>query len=245
MFDLLRGALRRLPAFLLLLAAGCPAWAASFSISPVRVELSPQEATVAITVTNTGEDPASIQLRVFSWHQEANEDRLEPTRDLIATPPLFTIAPGESQIVRVGLRRPPQSAREVSFRAVFEEIPGPPPPQGGPALRINLRISIPVFYAPREDLKPALDWTLARTAPDKLRLTVRNSGGASAQLGDFAFARPGSPAAFAAQKNFAYVLPGAERSFMLELPAAEIRYPKLQLQTTVNGQRAEIEVAVD
>lgn len=244
MFDPLRGALRQLPA-LLLLALAWPAWAASFSISPVRVELSPQEVTVAITVTNTGEDPASIQLRVFSWRQEANEDRLEPTRDLIATPPLFTVAPGESQIVRVGLRRPPQSAREVPFRAVFEEIPGPPPPQCGTALRINLRISIPVFYAPKEDLKPALDWTLARKEPGKLLLTARNSGGASAQLGDFALARSGTPAAFAEQKNFAYVLPGAERSFVLELPEAETQHKKFQLRTTVNGQRAEIEVAVD
>lgn len=241
---LLARALRR-AVFPTLLALGTPAWGASFSISPVRIELSPQETTVAVTVANTGEDPVSIQLRVFSWRQEGNEDRLEPTRDLIATPPLFSIAPGESQIVRVGLRRPPQSAREVPFRAIFEEIPGPPPPKGGPALRINLRISIPVFYAPNETLKPALAWTLARKEAGKLTLTARNSGGASAQIGDLALARPGAAAQLVEQKNFAYVLPGAERSFALELPAAETAHQKLQLRTTVNGQRAEVEVPVD
>lgn len=244
MFARLRGALRRLSS-LVVLAVAWPAWGASFSISPVRIELSPQEATVAVTVTNTGEDPVSIQLRVFSWRQEANEDRLEPTRDLIATPPLFSIVPGESQIVRVGLRRPPQSAREVPFRAIFEEIPGPPPPKAGPALRINLRVSIPVFYAPNETLKPALAWQLARKEQGKLTLTVRNSGGASAQIGDLALARPGAAAPLVEQKNFAYVLAGAERSFALELPAAETAHQQLQLRTTVNGQRAEVEVAVD
>jgi fimbrial chaperone protein len=243
-FARLRGALRRLSS-LVVLAVAWPAWGASFSISPVRIELSPQEATVAVTVTNTGEDPVSIQLRVFSWRQEANEDRLEPTRDLIATPPLFSIVPGESQIVRVGLRRPPQSAREVPFRAIFEEIPGPPPPKAGPALRINLRVSIPVFYAPNETLKPALAWQLARKEQGKLTLTVRNSGGASAQIGDLALARPGAAAPLVEQKNFAYVLAGAERSFALELPAAETAHQQLQLRTTVNGQRAEVEVAVD
>jgi fimbrial chaperone protein len=240
----LSGALRRLTSFIVL-AVAWPAWGASFSISPVRIDLSPQEATVAVTVTNTGEDPVSIQLRVFSWRQEANEDRLEPTRDLIATPPLFSIAPGESQIVRVGLRRPPQSAREVPFRAIFEEIPGPPPPKAGPALRINLRVSIPVFYVPTETLKPALAWQLARKEPGRLTLTVRNAGGASAQIGDLALARPGAAAPLVEQKNFAYVLPGAERSFALELPAAETAHQKLQLRTTVNGQRAEVEVALD
>lgn len=244
MLDSLRDALRRGLA-LLVLAAACPAWGASFSISPVRVELSPQDATVAVTVTNTSEESASIQLRVFSWRQEANQDRLEPTRDLIATPPLFTIPPGESQIVRLGLRRPPQSNAEIAFRAIFEEIPGPPPPQGAPTLRINLRISIPVFYSPREGLKSALSWTLARQQAGTLLLTVKNNGEASALLGDFALARTTDDPAFVQQKNFAYVLPGAERSFTLDAPAPVAPEQKLILRTVLDGQRAEVEVPVE
>ncbi|MCU0805628.1 MAG: molecular chaperone [Burkholderiales bacterium] len=242
--DSLRVALLRLVAGLLVVAA-VPAWSGSFSISPVRVELSPQEATAAVTVTNTGDEPASIQLRVFTWRQEGNEDRLDPTRDLIATPPLFTIPPGESQIVRLGLRRPPQSTAEVPFRAIFEEIPGPPRPQSAPGLRINLRISVPVFYSPREELKSALAWRLSRSAPGKMVLTVKNSGDASAQIGELALARAGEAKPFVEQKNFAYVLPGAERSFTLDMPAAEPNNTKLQLRTTLDGQRAEIEVPVE
>lgn len=244
MRDRLRVALLRVLATLLFLL-GSPAWSGSFSISPVRIELSPQDTTAAVTVTNTGDEPASIQLRVFNWRQEANEDRLDPTRDLIATPPLFTIPPGESQIVRVGLRRPPQSAVEVPFRAIFEEIPGPPRPQSAPGLRINLRISVPVFYSPKEELKAVLAWRLSRTLPGKMLLTVRNSGEASAQIGELALARAGDAKPFVEQKNFAYVLPGAERSFALEVPAAESNNTKLQLRTTLDGQRAEIEVPVE
>jgi fimbrial chaperone protein len=227
------------------LALAAPAWSASFSISPVRVDLSPQEATVAITVANTGEEPVSIQLRTLAWRQDANEDKLEPTRDLIATPPLFTVPPGESQIVRVGLRRPPQGDRQATFRAIFEEIPGPPPPQGGPALRITLRISIPVFYAPREGLKSALRWTLVRPPGGRPALTVTNGGGASAQIGDLAVLRPGTDAPLVEQKNFAYVLPGATRSFAVDLPAAEAASHPLRLRTTIDGQPAEVEVAVE
>jgi len=242
--DRLRIAVLRVLATLLLLV-GAPAWSGSFSISPVRIELSPQDATAAVTVTNTGDEPASIQLRVFSWRQEANEDHLEPTRDLIATPPLFTVSPGESQIVRIGLRRPPQSAVEVPFRAIFEEIPGPPRAQSAPGLRINLRISVPVFYSPREDLRPALAWRLSRIAPGRMLLTVKNSGQASAQIGELDLARTGDAKPFVEQKNFAYVLPGAERSFALDVPAAESNNTRLQLRTTLDGQRAEIEVPVE
>lgn len=227
------------------LALAAPAWTASFSISPVRVELSPQEATAAITVTNTGEEPVSIQLRALSWGQEANEDKLEPTRDLVATPPVFTVPPGESQIVRVGLRRPQQADREVPFRAIFEEIPGPAPPQGGPALRITLRISIPVFFAPKEGLKAALSWTLERPAGGPPTLVVKNSGRASALIGDFAFLRPGGAAPLGEQKNFAYVLPGAERRFPVGLPPGLAPGERLQVRTMIDGQPATAEVTVE
>ena len=229
----------------LALATAEAALGASFSVSPVRVELSPRDNVVAVTVTNTGDQPGSIRLSVFSWRQEANEDRLDPTRELVATPPLFTVAPGESQIVRFGLRRAPKADRELSYRAIFEEIPGPRPAQGAPALQITLRISIPIFYQSREDMKSTLVWTLARDGADKLRLSVRNDGAASAQLGDLGLARPGVAAPFVQQKNFAYVLPGAERSWSLSIPAAEMTSSQVRILTTVDGKRGEVEVGVE
>jgi fimbrial chaperone protein len=237
-------ALRRAFAALLLFVA-CQASGASFSISPVRVELSPQDATAAVAVTNTSSEPASIRLRVFSWGQEAGEDHLEPTRELIATPPLFTIPAGESQIVRIGLRRTPLTRVESAFRAIFEEIPGPPPPAGGPALQIKLRINIPVFYAPRPDLASALSWMISRQDGGQLLLKVRNNGDASAILGDLALARGPGEGPFAEQKNFAYVLPGAERSFPIDAAVDAGQDKTLHLRTILDGQRAEIEVAVD
>jgi fimbrial chaperone protein len=218
---------------------------ASFSVSPVRVELSPRDNVVAVTVTNTGDQSGSIRLSVFSWRQEANEDRLDPTRELVATPPLFSMAPGESQIVRFGLRRVPTTERELAYRAIFEEIPGPRPAQGAPALQITLRISIPVFYQPRDNLAAMLVWTLARDGADKLRLSVRNDGTASAQLGDLALARMGAVEPFVQKKNFAYVLPGAARSWSLSVPAAKVTSSQVRILTTVDGKRGEVEVAVE
>lgn len=226
----------------LLQAVAGSAYGASFSISPVRIELSAQETTSAVTITNTGDEPVSVQLRVFSWRQKSNEDRLEPTRELVATPPVFTVPAGESQIVRIGLRRPPQGGSESTFRAIFEEIPGPPPPSGGPQLRINLRISVPVFYAPAEGLKSALSWQFWRQAPGQLHLTVRNAGTASAHLGDFAIANATGAPPVAQQKNFAYVLPGAERSFTINVPAADTNNTRLQLRTMLDGQPIEVPV---
>lgn len=236
--------MRRSFAILLLAAAGA-ASGASFSVAPVRVELSPRDNVVAVTVTNTGDQPGSIRLQVFAWHQEANEDRFAPTRELVATPPLFTVAPGESQIVRFGLRRPPKTDRELAYRAIFEEIPGPPPPRGAPALQITLRISIPVFYRPGEGLEASLAWSVARETADTVRVRVRNTGGASAQLGDLTLAAIGAAAPFLTHKNFAYVLPGADRSWSLPATAAELKNGRVRVTAIVDGKPAEVELGVE
>src|SRR5262245_10806237 len=88
------------------LATALPAVAGTFSISPVRVELSAQQRTEALTVRNESADrEVVVQAQAFEWTQRDGQDSLTETRDVIVTPPVFTLAANAQQIVRVAVRK--------------------------------------------------------------------------------------------------------------------------------------------
>ena len=80
--------------------------------------------------------------------------RLEPTTELLASPPIRTIAAGASQVMRLVLRRPAKG-REASYRILLDQIP---PPAAPGTVRIALRLSIPIFVEPLERAAPHLQW---------------------------------------------------------------------------------------
>src|SRR5690242_10334147 len=88
-------------AFLLFLYTAT-ASAGSFSVNPVRVTLSANEPIAAITVRNESTEASVVQLETSSWTQHDGADALASTVEILATPPILTIPPGASRIVRVG-----------------------------------------------------------------------------------------------------------------------------------------------
>ena len=83
-----------------------PAHAGSFSISPIRLDLSAGARTAALTVRNDAQE-VLVQAEMMLWEQVDGEDRLTPTRDLLVSPAVFTLPPKGSQLVRVALRNVP------------------------------------------------------------------------------------------------------------------------------------------
>ena len=60
------------------------------------------------------------------WVQsEDGTDEYESTSDVIAVPPIFSIAPGETQIIRVGLVGGLSPDRELAHRLFLTELPRP------------------------------------------------------------------------------------------------------------------------
>ena len=161
--------------------AGGPALAGSFSVSPVRLTLTAAEPIAALTVRNSGGEPAVIQLEVASWIQEEGSDRYQPSRDLIASPPIFTVPPGGSQIVRLALRRAPEARQELTYRVYLAEVPSAPSP-GFTGTRVALELGVPVFVSPIAGGVPSLHWQLARRPDGKVSILARNSGALSARI---------------------------------------------------------------
>jgi len=183
------------------------ALAATLQLSPTQVQLSAETPTVALTLTNTSASASVVKVNVFAWAQEADQDVLTPTADVIAVPPLFTLAGGATQVVRVALRRPVTPAVEQSYRLLLEEVPGPAGSQAGTGLAVLLHLSVPVFVPPASVTAAPATWTLTRTTAG-LQLTATNSGNTHLQVTRLTLRSPGSSAALFDLPVYGYVLPG-------------------------------------
>ncbi len=162
------------------LAVTSAAAAASFGLAPIGVTIAANEQSGSIVVTNTGTDDVVIQARPYAWTQNGAELRAE-TRELVINPPIFKLAAGERQLVRVASRAAPPHAVERAFRVVFSEVPAGAQKSAG--FRIQVAMDIPLYVEPVE-LSPAqLAWRFEPTT-NGARLVADNSGGRHFRLRD-------------------------------------------------------------
>src|SRR5271169_816467 len=125
--------------------------ASDFTINPLQVSLEGSNRASEVVVRNDDSTPLRMQVQAMSWRQDAEgKDQYEVADDLLYFPRAMEIAPGESRIVRVGVKSVPVS-REEAYRLFIEELPpaAPPSPEPqGASLRVFLRIGVAVFVAP-------------------------------------------------------------------------------------------------
>lgn len=188
--------------------------AGSYGINPVKLTLSAQNATQIITVRNDGEQASVMQVELSAWSQSNGNDVHTPTRELLATPPIFTLLPGASQIIRIGLRSAPDTQRELSYRMFLQEVPPPAKPDVV-GLQVALRFSVPVFVTPAQAVKPDLHWQAVRLDEHTLKVGVTNIGNSHDHLSAYKIYRSGNSNPIIAQKLFAYLLPGETRYWSL------------------------------
>lgn len=218
--------------------AALGAVAGSFSVSPVRATLSAGQPVAALTVRNTGSEPTVIQLEVVSWSQQGGKEVYAPTREILATPPIFTVPAGGSQVVRVGLRRSPDTQREMTYRLFLQEVPAPPKP-GFQGLQVALRIGVPVFVMPAAAAAPVLKWQAFRSPQGQLQVRLSNTGNAHIQVASFTVASV-EGADLGVHQVSSYVLPGHSTEWILKHSVATGTALKIFAKTDAGDVRAEV-----
>ena len=230
-------------AFLLALFLAClPAWGGTFQVSPVRATLSASRSIAALTVKNEGSEPAVIQVELVAWSQRDGKDVYVASKEIIATPPIFTVPPGGTQIVRVGLRRPPDPRVELAYRIYLQEVPARPA-AGFQGLQVALRLGVPVFVNPASAVAPALKWS-ARRVGGEMKLGVANTGNAHVQVTGLALSAARGPA-LAAPKTVAYVLPGQSREWLFKVAPMPPSGATLQLVAQTDAGEMTADVALE
>src|SRR3954469_13224162 len=100
-----------------------PAGAASFSVDPTLITLSPRASSTLLVVRNESPQPVRLQVSAVAWSQGLEGDmQVQPTEDLVFFPSLFTLEPGQDRKVRVGTTAN-FGAAEKSYRLFLEQLP--------------------------------------------------------------------------------------------------------------------------
>lgn len=207
--------------------------AANLQISPVTITLAPGQTAAALSLQNMGDVPTYGQVRVFAWDQRDGDDTLDPTRELVASPPIVQIAPQGSQTVRLVLTGPaPAGGR--TFRVWIDEVQKAGA-NGASGVDIQLRYSIPVFVRGAAQKPEALDWQLFRKE-QAWWLELRNSGDTPAQIGTLSVTDRAGADAPVSKGLFGYVLPGRTRIWKLPLAAGLDLPAQARIQAIVNGR---------
>jgi len=223
--------------------------ASSILIWPIDPVLESDQQASALWLENRGDTPANLQVRVFAWNQEGFDDKYQNQRDVVGSPPVATIAPGQKQLIRLTRAKDFPAGEEHAYRIIIDEIPLPLPPgdagsnKAAAAVRLQMRYSVPLFAygaglwskpdasRPRDPGGAGVPQLSGRTlkVDGKPYVEVVNRGAVHARLTE-ASLKSGSQSRPVMEGLLGYVLPGAT----MRWPAPAVQGDALQVR--VNGQ---------
>lgn len=193
--------------------AGGVAAASSLQLSPVLIDLEGTAAAEKVTLKNLGGRPINAQIRLFRWTQKNGRDVLEPTRDVVASPPIASIAANGEQVVRVVRIDRTPLAREASYRLLVDQLPEKMAPTKS-GVSFLMRYSVPVFFAPKVQPAPQLTWQIEARG-GAIHVSASNPGSRRVRVAELSITSQ-SGATVAARKGLVgYVLGGSTATWQL------------------------------
>ena len=148
---------------------------ANVSLAPLRIEMDGEQRAETLRVYNPSGRAIGVQVRAFGWKQEGGKDVFFASNDVMISPSIITIAPGDTQVFRV-LRRDKPAEGERRYRVAVDQLPDPELLRGGEA-QARIRFTIPMFID-RATAAPAnVAWSIGSNG-----LTATNSGGQTARM---------------------------------------------------------------
>ncbi len=215
---------------------------AQVMVTPPTIELAAKQRTtsVAISLAPNAAAPLRLQAGVLRWSQDADgKSTVVETDELLVTPPIADLRPGETQVFRVALRGPRAAPEELAYRLILEDVAEPPKDESGaPAVKLSFRMryDLPVMVAPTGKVfsslrwKPCLPAAAARAAQACVR--VQNAGNRRVKVQTLTLAGDGWQQALEI-KNGENVLVGTEREWHVPLAAGQTGALRgVQVQTT-------------
>jgi fimbrial chaperone protein len=149
-----------IPLLLLLASAlGTPAYAASLRIEPVLIEVMAPGVASTMRLQNDSGRPIDVQIRVFRWVQVDGTERLEPTDDVVASPPAVSLAPGAEYVARIVRVTKRAVSPEESYRLFVDQLPDLTQQHNG-TVNFLVRQSIPVFFGQPQRSAAAPTWSI-------------------------------------------------------------------------------------
>lgn len=178
--------------------------AAALDLSPTTLQLPAEGGRTELWLYNPGPGHWQGQVRVLSWEQQTDAERLRPTDQILASPVQLDLAPGVRQRVWLLPGRSETVAGEQAYRIVLE-----------PSLTGLPRYSLPLF---RGQAAPQVQPRVhARIEPDASQpyLRLNNAGPLHARLHDLVFVAEDGQRTLLLPGLAGYLLAGHERRWAL------------------------------
>ncbi len=227
----------------LLALSSIQAAAGVFTVTPVRIYMTPKDRAIAVTITNEGDSPVALQADISEWKQKSDgSDELTLTEDLILSPPIIKLGPKARQVVRLALLVPADATRQLTYRLVLREIPeATAPKKGAVEVPIALALSMPVFITPPV-AKRDMSCSLARGDAKALAVTCANTGSAYSQIREISVKRKDK-----LEGRFeggVYVLPGAKKTIAIPTSQPVAKGPMRLAVSFDDGKEEVFDVAL-
>ncbi len=199
--------------------APAAASAAALRVSPILIDAG-EGANASITLRNQEDRPLNAQVRVFRWSQRDGVEDLQPTDDVVASPPIVTVGPREDYVVRLQRTTGEQPVAEEAYRVVVDELPNPDRQRNG-TVAVVLRYIVPAFFFPADATQPRLRWSLAHR-DGRTVLVAENTGDKRVQLTNLAL-KSGGRTALIGKGLAGYVLGHCAREWPLAAKLSGLR----------------------
>ncbi len=218
-----------------LMAAPINAGAAQLGISPVLLKLGPAADRSSMTVTNQGLEPVMIQAEVVHWRRlpvgtpsasgggapaGVAPPAGDASDDLIINPPMFRVMPGQTQVLRIGLRQGAPAHQESTYRVVLRELPSAEPTAAaGGQVKVLMAVQVPVYVEPVKVVRQA-HWQAQVDAGGRVQVQVRNDGNVHLRVNRLRVVQGGQGAVVQSPGVAGVLFPGEQRQFEWRDPAA-------------------------
>jgi len=203
-----------------LLALPHVASAGVFTVTPVRLYMTPRDRAIAVTIVNDGDTDVVLQADVNTWTQTPDgTDQLQPTEDLVLAPPIVRLAPKARQVVRLAMLAPPDVSRQLTYRLIVREVPEAlAPPASGVQTVVALALSMPVFITPPAARRQVNCIWSGGPGAEGPSLACSNTGTAYAQVREAVVSQ--GDRVLARFEGGTYILPGATKALPLKSESA-------------------------
>ena len=220
--------------------------AATILLWPIDPWLAADAKATELWIQNQGNSATTMQVRIVRWKQENGHERYTAQQDVVASPPIVTIAAGSKQLIRLIKQASVPAGVEQAYRIIVDEIPQADV-KAEPAigLKLQMRYSIPLFVygqgipTIKEGAHHAvvetrnLSWRVTQ-AGGQPALEVQNRGEVHVRLSQVALEQGGQKRTIA-EGLLGYVLPGSSRSW--PIPAG-VRQPE-RMSAQINARDAQ------
>ncbi len=212
-------------------------------VSPIRLDLGAKQRGGALTLTNTSESRRTVQVDVVAWSQKDGEDVYTPSRELLANPPLFFLEPGAAQVVRVGLAASVQPASvERPYRVFLREVPEDKPVESS-ALRVVVRLGVPVFVSPATPIAGKPQWSAHLQKDGSVAIALDNPGTAHLRAAQVRLLPEQGSEVLGADPSLRYALTGSRQTWHVK-PAGKLAPGPARISALMEDGAREFPVVV-